>query len=133
MSESQNLVEKMTLHNFGQFIAACEQGGLQADLTRELSELIHALKEHGEGTSRKVKGSLGLKLDFAFDGEHFEVTGNFSSKKPEATRGRSIFWGTSEDKLTRVDPGQHDMFRDPSVARAAPVNVDSAPAEVRTV
>ena len=80
---------------------------------------VAALHEAASRTG-KAKGSLSLEIAFELRDGVIEVVADFKAKAPKLARGRSIFWATPDNNLTKRNPRQPDLpFRDVSVPRAA--------------
>lgn len=99
------------IRTFGNFLALVEDGRLADELTSELEDLVAELQDAAGGNTLS-KGKISIALDLKFDPKSgmFEVAGDFKIVKPKAPRGRSIFWATAENLLTRFNPRQQDMF-----------------------
>jgi hypothetical protein len=112
-----------TVRSFGTFIAEVEDGELHADLSRQLQVLIAELHEGRAVGQARVVGRLTVSFDFVLADGMVEVRADIVSKTPKRPRGRSIFWATPENNLTRRNPRQPDLpFRD----------VNSVPGPART-
>jgi len=101
------------VRSFGTFIAEVEDGELHADLSRALQNLIGELHEGRAVGQARATGTLTIKFDFVLADGVVEVRADIASKTPKRPRGRSIFWATPENNLTRRNPRQPDLpFRD---------------------
>lgn len=101
------------LRNFGAFFAALEDGRFNRDVSDAFRELIGTLTDHPSG---KAKGFLTFTIAFIADDGIVEATGDYKVKAPKLARGRSVFWATPENNLSRRNPNQPDLpFRDVSV------------------
>lgn len=93
--------------NFLEFLQSFRRGELLAEADTQLAELVEAVQETGG------KGELTIKLPFKVnDAGQIECLPAVTSKKPRKAMGRGIYFATSEGRLTRRDPQQHDMFDD---------------------
>jgi hypothetical protein len=112
------------VRSFGTFIAEVEDGELHADLSRALQSLIAELHESRAVGQARATGKLSVTFDFVLADGVVEVRADIASKTPKRPRGRSIFWATPENNLSRRNPRQPDLpFRD----------VNAAPGPARTV
>ena len=105
--------------SFGVFLAELEDGRLHGALTDALRDLIGDLEEARQ-RGGKPKGKLTLTLNFTHDDGIVECSADFATKAPKPPRGRSIFWVTPDNNLTRRNPAQADLpFRDVSIPAGA--------------
>ncbi len=86
-------------------------GQVATDVNEKFNEVLQAVLETGG------KGELTIKLfirpsKLAMGGAVIEVETEHEckTKKPELAVGRSVFFVTTEGKLTRDDPAQSAMF-----------------------
>jgi predicted extracellular nuclease len=108
-----------TARSFGVFLGEIEDGRLHGDLTDALRDLVASLHE-AQGRAGKSSGSLTINLAFKMDDGIIEVVADYKAKAPKLARGRTIFWATPDNNLTKRNPAQPDLpFRDVSVPRAA--------------
>jgi len=107
---------------FSQLFAVIENGNLHGDLSREVENLIAALQD-AAGGQNDTKGKINISLDFKYDAKSqlFEISGDYKVTSPKEKRGKSIFWATKDNLLTRQNPRQQEMFppRDVSERQAA--------------
>lgn len=91
--------------NFHDFMRQLERGRALEDIGAAMTDLIHAIQEHGKS------GSLTLKLDFKpGDGaEYVHVQHAVTIKKPTRTSQATLFFTTEEDTLTRRNSRQGDI------------------------
>jgi hypothetical protein len=112
------------VRSFGTFVAEIEDGELHADLSRALQSLIAELHESRAVGQSRATGKLSVTFDFVLADGVVEVRADIASKTPKRPRGRSIFWVTPENNLTRRNPRQPDLpFRDVNAAAGAPRTV----------
>ncbi len=117
MSEAQQ--NAPVARTFGVFLGDIEDGRLHNDLTDALRDLVAQMHE-AQGRTGKSSGSLAITLAFKLEDGIIEVVADYKAKAPKLARGRSIFWATPENNLTKRNPAQPDLpFRDVSVPRAA--------------
>lgn len=108
-----------TLRSFAQFLAQLEDGRLHGDLSDGLRDIIEKLHDAAINAGGTAKGRVSVNIDFLLKGGVVEVTADYALKAPKLARGRSIFWATPENNLTRRNPAQPDLpFRDVSVPAA---------------
>ncbi len=90
-------------------LAEMGRGTTIIEASKKLAELTDAICETGD------KGSLTLKLEVTPSGmkhgrvNQFEIRPIISIAKPEPKQGKSIFFVTTNGKLTRTNPDQMDM------------------------
>ncbi len=112
------------VRSVGTFIAEVEDGELHADLTRALQSLIAELHEGRAAGVSRAAGKLAVTFDFVLADGVVEVRADIASKTPKRPRGRSIFWVTPENNLSRRNPRQPDLpFRDVNASVGAPRTV----------
>lgn len=105
--------------NFAQLISSMEDGRLHGDISDAQRDLIGDLNNIAS-MNRKAKGSITITLEYAIEDGVVEVRGDFKTKAPKLPRGKSIFFATPDNNLTRSDPKQPSLeFRDVSIPRAA--------------
>lgn len=104
----------MIVNNFSQLVQALEDGRVHLELSDRLPALIEALQVESEeqGTA---KGKIVLTIDLTATGREIEAKAKFVVTEPAGARRRSIFWTTSDHKLTQDNPRQADMFRPVSI------------------
>lgn len=85
-------------------IGDIERGQFVCDATDRLDELIAAVREHGKG------GTITIELTVAANADNSVfVSANLKLKKPERSRGKSVFFVAEDGSLIRNDPRQHDL------------------------
>jgi hypothetical protein len=122
MSETQSPRPDQTVRSFSAFLGVLEDGAFHADLTRHLQEAVAEMQNAVLDRGGKPRAKLRLDLNLKLEAGIVEVTGDFKVTLPKAERGRTVFWATPENNLSRSNPRQADMFRDVS-----------GPAETRTI
>ena len=96
-----------SIRSFSVVLSALEGGSFNAELSKELRDLIADLNDHmaaygGKAVAGKIDIALNLKLA---DGI-LEISADKKITKPKAKRGRSIFWVTPENNLSQENPQQ---------------------------
>lgn len=105
-----------TPRSFATFLAEVEDGRLHHDLSEGLVELVTALVDQARTAGGKPRATLQINMAFKIDRDVVEVAGDFKLTKPKAERGRSIFWTTSDNRLSRLNPRQQQLpFRDVAI------------------
>jgi hypothetical protein len=98
-------------------IGALEGGEAAAELSKEITETLAALKEQTGGRAKaKVKGSVTLKLDIEVEGNNATITADIQSKRPRPVRGSSFYWVLDDGSLSTEHPQQMNMFGGPREA-----------------
>lgn len=107
-------------NTLGEFVRTLEDGQFDADCYEAIKDLSHDLQQHAWANGGKSKGKVTITLDFTQDGGVTEIRSGFKISKPAGHRAKSIMWSTEDNRLTRVRPGQTEMFgiRDASSAGA---------------
>lgn len=104
--------------SFTLFLQEVEDGRLHGDLSEALRDLVAQLHD-ASGQRGKSSGTLGVTFTLKLDGGVIEVAADYKVKAPKLARGRSVFWATPENNLTRRNPAQPDLpLRDVSVPTA---------------
>jgi hypothetical protein len=93
-------------------LGVLERGDLNHDLTGEIESVLKALRDLAPPKG-KVKGSVGLTLNFQVEGQSVEIEASITSKVPKRQRGRSFYFLTQEGSLSTEHPQQSDMFNGP--------------------
>ncbi|MDQ1079720.1 hypothetical protein [Pseudoroseomonas cervicalis] len=94
------------LRNFGQVMAALEEGRFNRDITDAFRELIGTLTDNPSG---KAKGKLALQIAVSIDNGIVEIAGDFKVTAPKLVRGYSVFWPTPEGNLMRRNPNEPEL------------------------
>jgi hypothetical protein len=106
--------------SFSTLIGDLEEGQLHGDLTRAVQEIVAELHNARIESGGEPKASLGVVLNFAFDGDTITVTGTVKTTLPKRRRMRSVFYATEENHLTRRNPRQRDLpFKDVTIPAGA--------------
>lgn len=101
------------LYNFSQLIGAHEDGALNADLSTKLTEAIAALNQQFIDHGGKPCASITLKINLKLDSGAIEIVAATSETLPKESRGKTIYWSTAGNLLTRKNPRQQELpFRD---------------------
>lgn len=99
-------------------IGLLDKGELNAELSREIVDLLALLKTRTEGRKKaKAKGTITLKLEFVVEDGTVIVSPDITVKKPKEPRGDSYFWVRDDGALSTQHPQQEDMFAGPREAR----------------
>lgn len=89
---------------FTQFLHEQRRGGLHAELSETLAEVVDGVMEHGK------QGTVTLKLTIApaNDGAVF-VADEVKASVPEGDKEKSLFFADSRGNLSRRDPRQSEI------------------------
>lgn len=105
-----------------QTLLEMRNGKVASDINRKFAELLNAIYEH------RKKGSITLKIDIApakFDDSmmvtEVSIDPEVKLNKPDRPLDSAMFFVTSEGKLSRLDPAQHQMFDETEINRHVPV------------
>jgi hypothetical protein len=97
-------------NTMGEFIRSLEDGQFDADCYEKVKELSAALAEYAWTNGGKAKGKATITLDFNQDGGVTEIKGTFKVVMPEGRRPKSIMWRTEDNRFTRTQPNQQQLF-----------------------
>lgn len=97
-------------NTLGEFIRSLEDGQFDADCYEQIKDLSAALAEHAWRNGGKSKGKATITLDFNQDGGVTEIKANFKVSKPEDRRPKSVMWRTEDNRFTRTQPNQQQLF-----------------------
>lgn len=108
--------------NFAAFLSQVEDGELHQALTDAQRDLIAKLIDHARDVGGRPKGRIVVDIGYQLDKSGMiEIVADFKVTTPKTVRGKSVFYPTPENNLSRHNPRQSDMFRDVSAgAPAAP-------------
>lgn len=100
--------------SFAVWFARLERGQVNAQMSELLAELCQAIASVREQVAgkTKIKGTIGVDINFTCEDEIVRVEVKPKLKKPLDPRGSSGFWLTHDGKLVDHNPRQADMFRD---------------------
>jgi hypothetical protein len=95
-------------------IGALEGGDAAAELSREITETLAALKEQtGSRPKAKAKGKVILTLEIEVEAGAATITADIVSKRPKPVRGSSFYWVLDDGSLSTEHPQQMNMFGGP--------------------
>lgn len=111
--------EPMADRSFSRFLSGLEEGQAESDLTDAYRDLVQTCMD-SVNMGGKGKGSITIKIDFAYDGSAFDHMVDFKVVKPKFKRARSVRWPTREGFLSRRNTKQHELpLRDVTPAQQA--------------
>jgi hypothetical protein len=93
-------------------IGMLEGGEAAADLSREITETLAALKERA-GPKGKAKGSITFKINIDLEGGAATLSVDIESKRPKKPRSSDFYWVLDDGSLSTEHPQQIDMFSGP--------------------
>ena len=94
---------------FSNFLARCEEGVLDNDLTEKLSEIVKTLRQRQRDYGGKPVASLSLEVSFKLDDGMIEVRTGVKVKVPKEVRGRTLLFPSANDLLTSRNPRQREL------------------------
>ena len=98
------------LSSFTALVQSLANGGVNADLTDDLRELLAAIQAQVDEYSTKSKGSLTFKLDFEVEPSGIvNIDHAITVQKPKIKRRRSHAWAAGDGMLSLTDPKQPDL------------------------
>jgi hypothetical protein len=95
------------IRSFAILMSTLEGGSLNAELSKELRDLIADMNDHRAAYGgRAVNGEISISLKFKLDEGIMEIAADTKVKGPRPKRGRSILWVTPENNLSQENPQQ---------------------------
>jgi hypothetical protein len=94
----------------GDIINMLEEGQFGVDVHQAMADLIAHLNDVSEANGGKAKGSLNIKIDIVKEDNALRIASNYTVKKPDMPRPRSIMWTDQQNNLTMFPPSQMQMF-----------------------
>lgn len=115
------------ISNFNQFVRELEDGQFDVDASEQLQKAVEALNNAVlQDGVRKAKATISCSFELLIDSGNISITGSVTSKLPVKPRGRSIFWSTAKNFLSRENPRQPSLpFSVTNGGRAEIVNLDA--------
>lgn len=109
------------IRSFGQFLQALQEGSLHGDLTAKLQEITATLNNVRAEEGGTPKARIAIAIEFALDKfGKMAVAADFTVKLPVPARGKTDFFTTADNHLSRRNPRQMELgLRDATPARAA--------------
>ena len=106
-----------------QVLTTSDQGQIANELNKAWNEMIRTFMglEVNEGI-RKSKGALTIKIGVEYEDGTVKLKVEEALKLPKAPQRATVYWVTSDGRLTPDNPRQMTMFRD--VPRRTAVIVD---------
>ena len=96
-------------NTLGEFISSLEDGQFDADVQTKLKELAAAMNEQTR-TLGGSKGKLTITVDFKQEAQIVYMKASYKVALPEEPRAKSVFWTTEDNRFTRSQPNQHNLF-----------------------
>jgi len=101
--------EEKSLRSFTQFMTSLNYGKTHDELTDKVQEIVADLSEYRGDFGGKPKAKLIITLDFSLDDHLVEVSPTIKTKLPDRPKGKSMYFVTPENRLSREDPRQHKL------------------------
>ncbi len=101
-----------SINNIGLLMAGLENGAFHDDVSKALRGIIGDLTDHKASHGGKPTGELTIKLKFKLDDNVMDIMPEYQVKVPKVSRGRSIYFVTPENGLSRQDPRQRTLELD---------------------
>ena len=101
-----------SINNITQLMAGLENGAFHDDVSKALRSVISDLSDHKLSHGGKPAGEITISLKFKLDENVMDIVPEFKVKVPKVSRGRSIYFVTPENGLSRQDPRQIRMELD---------------------
>lgn len=86
-----------------------EGGAFHDEGTVALKKVIADLNDHRASHGGKPVGEITVKLKFTLDGDMMDIKPELAVKVPKVSRGRSVYFVTPDNALSRQDPRQTEM------------------------
>jgi len=117
------------MRTFTETVRDLRQGSAESDISRDLADLVQAIRETGRAGSITV--TLSLKPVTAGDGTQLIVEDKVTVKKPMPQRGSTVLFATEDNELSRRDARQPELsgLRDVSAAPARVMEFQSEAAQ----
>lgn len=93
--------------NFIDVLKEIRKGNCLYDLSEQMEELVGAIKEQNK--SGKLSLVLNIEPYDKGDATRVTIVDKINIKKPEKTNGKTTFFPTSNNALSRKDPNQMDF------------------------
>lgn len=97
--------------SFSAMMFQMDNGAFHAEVTKALTNLMQALRDHLLDTGDKVaKGSIAVSFSIRVDaGRVVEIFPEYSVKEPKAKSQRRVMFLTADGKITARNPNQPDL------------------------
>lgn len=109
------------INNFSQLVSTLEDGSLNADLTKQIGEIVETLNNHVLSFGGSPSATLKLKIDVKLKGGVMQITASNDITLPKSPRSQSIMWTDANGQLCQQNPRQRDMFSDVNAAETRAV------------
>ena len=97
-------------NTLSEFVRSLEDGQFDADCYTGIRDLAEALNDHVFNQGGKAKGKVVITLEFNHDPTVTEIRSSFKVTHPAGARAKSLMWQTEDNRMTRIRPGQGQMF-----------------------
>lgn len=97
-------------NTLGEFVRSLEDGQFDADCYEAIKELSVQMREHAWNSGGMAKGKVSITLDFSQEGMMTEIKAAFKVTSPASKRPKSVMWGTSDNRFSRTNPQQQQLF-----------------------
>ncbi|WP_380873628.1 hypothetical protein ACFB49_42790 [Sphingomonas sp. DBB INV C78] len=97
-------------NTLGEFVRVLEDGQFDADCYEAIKDLNAKLNEAAWANGGKAKGKVVITLDISQEGGVTEIRSAFKVTDPAGKRAKSVLWQTEDHRVTRVRPGQLQLY-----------------------
>lgn len=97
-------------NTLGEFVRSLEDGQFDADCYEAIKELSVQMRDHAWNTGGMAKGKIAITLDFSQEGAMTEIKAAFKVTSPASKRPKSVMWSVSDNRLSRTNPQQQQLF-----------------------
>ena len=101
-----------SINNITLLLSGLENGAFHDDVSKALRGVIADLSDHKLSHGGKPVGEMTISLKFKLDENVMDIIPDFKVKVPKVSRGRSIYFVTPENGLSRQDPRQRTLELD---------------------
>lgn len=101
-----------SINNITLLLSGLENGAFHDDVSKALRGIIGDLTDHKLSHGGKPVGELTINLKFKLDENVMDIIPDYKVKVPKVSRGRSIYFVTPENGLSRQDPRQRTLELD---------------------
>ncbi len=92
------------------FLTNLEDGNLIPQLDEDVRTVVAALRQQGEHAKGAVKGALTVTVRLALEDGVVTAVAETKVVTPKPVRRRSVFFPTIDNRLSRTDPRQGQLF-----------------------
>lgn len=99
-------MSKPQINTISLLLSGLENGAFHDDVSKALRNMVGDLSDHRASHGGKPAGELTITLKFKLDDNVMDIMPEYKVKTPKVSRGRSIYFITPDNNLSREDPRQ---------------------------